>query len=67
MNILILEDEIPAYEKLSEHLEAYFSESYTFDWCRTIVEAKERLTNQNKYDIIFSDIELLDGIAGSVN
>ncbi len=63
MNILILEDEIPAYEKLSEHLEIYFSEPYTFDWCRTIVEAKELLTHENKYDILFSDIELLDGIS----
>lgn len=61
MNILILEDEIPAFEKLHEHLKVYFSSELDFDWARAISEAKKHLSQDGRYDLILADIELLDG------
>jgi len=61
MNILLLEDEIPAYEKLLNHLKIYFDDKHSFDWSRTAVQAKKMLEEGKIYDLIFSDIELLDG------
>lgn len=61
MNILILEDEIPAFEKLLKHLEDYFQNKLSYDWARTVAEAKEYWLQGNDYDLILSDIELLDG------
>jgi len=60
MNILILEDEIPAYQKLITNLSNYFNEKVTHDWARSIAEGLPLLTT-NKYDVILSDIQLLDG------
>lgn len=62
MNILILEDEIPAYQKLINYLTNSFEEDYTHDWARSNTDGKELLSN-NKYDFILSDIQLLDGIS----
>ncbi len=61
MNILILEDEIPAFEKLLTHLKAHFQNELNYDWSRTVAEAKELLYQKSPYDLILSDIELLDG------
>lgn len=61
MKVLILEDEIPAYEKLLGYLKHHFDGATEFDWSRTLKDAKQLLTQTAKYDIIFSDIELLDG------
>jgi len=61
MNILILEDEIPAYDKLFEHLKVYFKSELDCDWARTIAEAKEYIMHNDHYDLILADIELLDG------
>ncbi len=61
MNILILEDEIPAFEKLLKHLEEYFKNKFSYDWARTVSAAKEHLLQGDDYDLILSDIELLDG------
>ncbi|NVK52231.1 MAG: response regulator transcription factor [Flavobacteriaceae bacterium] len=62
MNILILEDEIPAYKKLINYLSDTFGEEYTHDLARTNSDGKEFLS-KNKYDFILSDIQLLDGIS----
>ncbi|MDY8136562.1 LytTR family DNA-binding domain-containing protein [Aquimarina sp. 2201CG5-10] len=62
MNILILEDEIPAYEKLVLYIQEYYSSQVTYDWSRSIGNAKQLLI-QNQYDFILSDIQLLDGLA----
>lgn len=62
MNILILEDEIPAYQKLTTHLNSYFDKKTTHDWARSIAEGLQFL-KENKYDFILSDIQLLDGIS----
>lgn len=60
MKILILEDEIPAYQKLISCLQSFFTEGITHDWARSIVEGKQ-LLNDKTYDFILSDIQLLDG------
>lgn len=65
MHILILEDEIPAYEKLLANLNAYFDKDITHDWARSNEKAT-MLLSENKYDVILSDIQLLDGISFNV-
>lgn len=62
MKILILEDEIPAYQKLIGCLHTFYSEGITHDWARSISEGKQ-LLNDKVYDFILSDIQLLDGIS----
>ncbi len=62
MNILILEDEIPAYQKLVSFIRDYFEEEVPHDWARSNSEGKEFLAN-NTYDFILSDIQLLDGVS----
>ncbi|TMM29952.1 response regulator transcription factor [Polaribacter aestuariivivens] len=62
MNILILEDEIPAYQKLTKCLGNFFDIKITHDWARTIIDG-ENLLKENMYDFILSDIQLLDGLS----
>ena len=62
MNILILEDEIPAYQKLTKCLDSFFDVKISQDWGRSILEGK-KLLKENSYDFILSDIQLLDGIS----
>lgn len=60
MKILILEDEIPAYQKLIKCLDIFFDIKISHDWGRSISDG-EKLLNENSYDFILSDIQLLDG------
>ncbi|WP_282048714.1 LytR/AlgR family response regulator transcription factor [Maribacter aquivivus] len=62
MTLLILEDEIPAYQKLLSHLKTFFDDEIISHWARSIVEGKTLLA-ANSYDLILSDIKLLDGIS----
>ncbi|WP_299883487.1 LytTR family DNA-binding domain-containing protein [uncultured Lacinutrix sp.] len=62
VKILILEDEIPAYQKLMGCLQAFFAEGITHDWARSIVDGRQ-LLNDKTYSFILSDIQLLDGIS----
>ncbi len=62
MNILILEDEIPAYQKLINYLTAIFGENFSHNSARSNADGKKLLL-ENKYDFILSDIQLLDGIS----
>lgn len=62
MKILILEDEIPAYQKLVSFVKDYFKEDIPHDWARSNTEGKTYL-QENKYDFILSDIQLLDGLS----
>ncbi len=62
MKILILEDEIPAYQKLTNCLHVFFSEEIAHDWARSKTDG-ERLLKSETYDFILSDIQLLDGIS----
>jgi DNA-binding response OmpR family regulator len=50
MKILIIEDEIPAYNKLVASLGAYYGDDITHDWSRSNADA-EQLLNQNTYDL----------------
>lgn len=61
MKILVLEDEIPAYEKLLSFIDDEIDGAEIIGWGRSIVEAKRLLQNHSDIDLIFSDIELLDG------
>ncbi len=62
MKLLILEDKIPAYQKLVSFVNDYFKEEVSHDWARSNKDGRECLLN-NKYDFILSDIQLLDGIS----
>jgi len=62
MKILILEDEIPAYNKLTSYLNEVFNNEIKHDWARSNSEGKD-LILKNTYDFILSDIQLLDGIS----
>ncbi|UZO81281.1 LytTR family DNA-binding domain-containing protein [Aquimarina sp. ERC-38] len=62
LKILILEDEIPAYQKLLSYLEISLNNKLKHDWARTNA-AGENFLNNNQYDLILSDIQLLDGLS----
>jgi len=61
MRILILEDELPAYEKLRTFIEKNIESHNILGWARSITEAKKLISDHPAPDLIFSDIELLDG------
>jgi len=65
MHILIIEDEIPAFEKLRMYIANFLKEDFTYDWARSITETHHFL-EANHYSIIFSDIQLLDGLSFEV-
>ena len=62
MKLLILEDEIPAYQKLINCLDHFFDKKISHNWARSNKEGKQFLAD-NTYDFILSDIQLLDGIS----
>lgn len=61
MRILILEDEIPARKKLAQNLTVFFGDSIVLDSTRTVKGGIELLESNLNYDLILSDIKLLDG------
>ncbi len=61
MRILILEDEIPAMKKLVRYLTTFFGESVVLDSTRTVKGGIELLEKNLQYNLILSDIKLLDG------
>lgn len=61
MKVLIFEDEIPAYEKLLDYIHRYLSSCTVLGWGRSVMEAKHFLEKHPDVDLIFSDIQLLDG------
>ncbi len=64
MKIIILEDEIPAYEKLLKLIRAHIPNVQLVGWGRSITEGK--LLIEKEVDLIFSDIELLDGLSFNI-
>lgn len=66
MKVLIFEDEIPAYEKLAVFVETHLPKAQIVGWGRSINEAKRLLSKNENIDLIFSDIELLDGNSFSI-
>lgn len=65
MHILILEDELPAYHKLLGFVQSEIQNA-NVHWARSVEEAKLLLASPNSPDLIFSDIELLDGVSFEV-
>lgn len=61
MNILIFEDEIPAYEKILSHVMKHWPKANMLGWGRSTVEMYHFLEKHKDVDLIFSDIKLLDG------
>ncbi|NRB46063.1 MAG: response regulator transcription factor [Saprospiraceae bacterium] len=61
MKILVLEDEIPAYHKLQSFILSEIPKAEIVGWGRSNQEARTLLAAQQEIDLIFSDIELLDG------
>lgn len=61
MRILILEDEIPAKKKLVSYLTNFFGELVVLNSTRTVKGGKELLHKNTDYNLILSDIKLLDG------
>lgn len=63
---LIIEDETPAYNKLSGLLRELIPEGFTHDWAKSKVVTRGLLSEVDDYDLIFSDIQLSDGLAFEV-
>lgn len=62
MRVAIVEDEIPAAEKLTRYLKKYDSSIEIITTLQSVHEASSWLTeNQSAIDIIFMDIQLTDG------
>lgn len=65
MKIVIMEDEIPAYEKLKLHIQNSIDDAIILGWGRSIQEGVELLKKHDP-DLIFSDIELMDGLSFNI-
>ncbi len=61
INVIIIEDELPAYKKLETYTAAHIPDSKVIGWARSVEEAKDLIDQTNNIDLIISDIELLDG------
>ena len=61
INVVIIEDELPAYKKLESYTAKYIPESKVVGWGRSVKEAKSLIGQTKSIDLIISDIELLDG------
>ena len=66
MKILILEDEIPAYQKLLSYIESEIQGAEVMGWARSVKEAKTLLQGAEQLELIFADVELLDGTSFQV-
>jgi len=62
MRILILEDEVLAKNRLTEYINQSLDVS-KIDWGRSVEEGLEFIKSQSDYDLIFSDIQLIDGLS----
>ena len=64
MKILIVEDEIPAAEKLKRYLLKYDSDIEVMDILTSVEKAAAWLSNdEHRPDVIFMDIQLSDGLS----
>lgn len=64
MNVIIVEDEIPAAEKLERYLQKYSSEMQVLARLQTVKDTVQWLReHQDKLDLIFMDIQLADGLS----
>jgi DNA-binding LytR/AlgR family response regulator len=64
IRVLIIEDEVPAAEKLERHLRKYSAGISVTAKIPSVSESVQWLaTNQSQVDLIFMDIQLLDGLS----
>lgn len=63
MHVLIIEDEQRAGEKLKDLITRHYPELSSLEWIRSVEASIGYLNTKPRLDIIFSDIELLDGNA----
>lgn len=64
LRVLIIEDEIPAAEKLERYLQKYSSGISVIAKIQSVRESVEWLqARQNEIDLIFMDVQLLDGMS----
>ena len=64
MKVIIIEDEVPAAEKLERYLLKYDPATEIVGRLNSVVSAVDWLTsNQDKTDLIFMDIQLIDGLS----
>ncbi len=64
LNVLIIEDETPAVEKLERYLQKYSDGISVAGTCDSVATAVSWLKeNQSKIDLIFMDIQLKDGLS----
>ena len=64
MNVIIVEDEIPAAEKLERYLHKYSAEVKVLAQLRTVKDTVDWLRdNHDSLDLIFMDIQLSDGLS----
>jgi DNA-binding LytR/AlgR family response regulator len=64
MNVLIIEDEVPAAEKLERYLLKYDSATAIAARLNSVADAVAWLRNhQEQVDLIFMDIQLMDGLS----
>jgi len=63
MEILFLEDEQLAADKVRKLLKEYFDEDVSVTWVKSVKEGVQYLKNSPMPNLIISDIELLDGNA----
>ena len=63
MKVLIIEDEVPAYEKLRQMVHQTLPMPMHIDWTRSVKDTIAFLQKEPPVDLIFSDIQLLDGLS----
>lgn len=64
MNVLIIEDEVPAAEKLERYLLKYYSTTVIAARLNSVADAVAWLRDhQEQVDLIFMDIQLMDGLS----
>ncbi len=61
MKVIILEDEIPAYEKLLGFITKNIPEVNVLGWARSVEEGKVLFQKYPEPELVFSDIQLIDG------
>ena len=67
LNVLIVEDETPAVEKLERYLQKYSETIRVAGVCDSITSASAWLkSNQSSIDLIFMDIQLKDGLSFNI-
>lgn len=63
LHLLIIEDETPAYQKLTALIGEVLPSPFTHDWAKTGAQTSSLLTSDQHYDLIFADIQLSDGLS----